>query len=85
LSNRDDGVRQLVEDVHRGYLTRRGFLAKAGALGLTAAAAVGLLGMPRGGKVAAQDAPEVSPQQWEQGRGWGWVWGMRTSSATSTS
>ena len=75
LSNRDDGVRQLVEDVHRGYLTRRGFLAKAGALGLTAAAAVGLLGMPRGGKVAAQDAPEVSPQQWEQGKGWGWVWG----------
>ncbi|MBA3389561.1 MAG: twin-arginine translocation signal domain-containing protein, partial [Rubrobacter sp.] len=74
--DRDDGVRGLVNDFQRGYLTRRGFLAKAGALGLTAAAAVGLLGMPRAQKTAtAQDAPEVSPQQWEQGKGWGWVWG----------
>jgi len=69
--DRNDGVRGLVGDFQRGYLTRRGFLAKAGALGLTAAAAVGLLGLSRERRVAAQDAPEIQPKQWKQGRGWG--------------
>jgi hypothetical protein len=23
----------------------------------------------------AQDSPEVTPQKWEKGKGWGWVWG----------
>jgi hypothetical protein len=45
--NREDGIQQLVADFRNGYLTRRGFLAKAAAFGLTAAAAVGLLGVPR--------------------------------------
>jgi hypothetical protein len=69
---REDGVRRLVDD---GYLTRRGFLAKAAAFGLTAAA--GLLGAPRTQRTAvAQDSPpEVTPEKWEQGKGWGWVWG----------
>jgi hypothetical protein len=73
---RDDGVRELVEDFRNGYLTRRGFLAKAGALGLTAAAAVGLLAAPRiQSRATAQDSPEVTPRKWEKGKGWGWVWG----------
>ncbi len=71
---REDRVRQLVDDFQNGHLTRRGFLAKAGAVGLTAAAAVGLLGAPRTQRPAvAQSA--VQPKQWEQGTGWGWVWG----------
>ncbi len=45
--NHDEGIKQLVADFRNGYLTRRGFLAKAAAFGLTAAAAVGLLGVPR--------------------------------------
>src|SRR5215211_4247385 len=75
--NHDDGIKQLVADFRNGYLTRRGFLAKAAAFGLTAAAAVGLLGVPRTQKsVVAQDSPpEVSPKKWEKGKGWGWVWG----------
>jgi hypothetical protein len=71
---REDRVQQLVSDFQNGYLTRRGFFAKAAAFGLTAAAAVGLLGAQRA--AAAQDSPpEVNPKQWEQGKGWGWVWG----------
>jgi kynurenine formamidase len=74
--NDDDGIQQLVADFRNGYLTRRGFLAKAAAFGLTAAAAVGLLGVPRTQKsVVAQDSPKVEPKQWEKGKGWGWVWG----------
>ena len=76
MSRRDDGVRELVEDFRNGYLTRRGFLAKAGALGLTAATAVGLLAAPRiQSRATAQDSPEVTPREWEKGEGWGWVWG----------
>jgi hypothetical protein len=58
-------------------LTRRGFLAKAAALGLTAAAAVSLLGAPRAQKtaVAQHSSPKVEPKKWENGKGWGWVWG----------
>ena len=75
--NHDDGIKQLVADFRNGYLTRRGFLAKAAAFGLTAAAAVGLLGVPRTQKsVVAQDSPpEVTPEKWEKDKGWGWVWG----------
>jgi kynurenine formamidase len=75
--NNDDGIQQLVDDFRNGYLTRRGFLAKAAAFGLTAAAAVGLLGVPRTQKsVVAQASPsEVTPEKWEKGKGWGWVWG----------
>ena len=76
-SGRDDSVRRLVSDFWRGYLTRRGFLAKVGALGLTAAAATGLLGAPTVARraVAQGSSAEVTPRQWEQGTGWGWVWG----------
>jgi len=58
-------------------LTRRGFLAKAAALGLTAAGAASLLAAPRSPRTAAaQDSPpKVTPEKWEQGKGWGWVWG----------
>jgi kynurenine formamidase len=71
---REDRVQRLVDDFQNGYLTRRGFFAKAAAFGLTAATAVGLLGVPRTQRRAiAQDS--VQPKQWEQGRGWGWVWG----------
>lgn len=74
--DRGDRTRELVDDFRNGYLTRRGFLAKAGALGLTAAAAVGLLATPRNRSVAAaQDSPSVTPKQWKKGEGWGWVWG----------
>ena len=74
--DRNDRTRELVDDFRNGYLTRRGFLAKAGALGITAAAAVGLLATPRGQNAArAQDSPSVTPKQWQQGEGWGWVWG----------
>ena len=72
--DRGERVRELVDDFRNGYLTRRGFLVKAGALGLTAAAAVGLLAAPKD-VARAQDSPSVTPRQWEQGKGWGWVWG----------
>jgi hypothetical protein len=68
---REDRVQRLVDDFQNGYLTRRGFFAKAAAFGLTAATAMGLLGVPRTQKRAlAQDS--VQPKQWEQGKGWGW-------------
>src|ERR687894_3261693 len=74
--NHDEAIQQLVADFKNGYLTRRGFLAQAAAFGLTAAAAVGLLGTPTTQKSAlAQDAPEATPKKWEKGKGWGWVWG----------
>ena len=73
---RGNRTRELVDDFRNGYLTRRGFLAKAGALGLTAAAAAGLLAAPGDRSVArAQDSPAVTPKQWKKGEGWGWVWG----------
>src|SRR5215210_6847600 len=74
IVDREDRVRQLVDDFQNGYLTRRGFLAKAAAFGLTAAAAVGLLGAPRTQRSAVAQS-SVQPKQWEQGKGWGWVWG----------
>ena len=79
----EDRVQQLIDDFRDGYLTRRGFLAKAAAFGPTAAAAMGLLGAPRTQKTAvAQDSPNVEPEQWEKGKGWGWVWGKTISSVT---
>ena len=76
-TERDERIQDLIEDFWRGHLTRRGFLAKAGALGLTVATAVGLLGTPRAQEIAlAQEtSPEVQPKQWQEGEGWGWVWG----------
>lgn len=71
--SQDARVRELVDDFRRGYLTRRGFLAKGAALGLTAAAA-GFFGAA-GSRAVAQGAPEVEPKQWRKGEGWGWVWG----------
>jgi kynurenine formamidase len=75
--NHDEEIQQLVADFKKGYLTRRGFLAQAAAFGLTAAAAVGLLGAPRTQKsaLAQNSPPEVTPKKWEKGKGWGWVWG----------
>jgi hypothetical protein len=75
--NHDEAIQQLIADFRNGYLTRRGFLAQAAAFGLTAAAAVGLLGAPGTQKsaVAQGSPPEVSPKKWEKGKGWGWVWG----------
>jgi kynurenine formamidase len=74
--NHDEEIQQLVNDFRNGCLTRRGFLAQAAAFGLTAAAAVSLLGAPTTQKSAlAQDAPEATPKKWEKGKGWGWVWG----------
>src|SRR3712207_8530801 len=37
ILSRDERIKDLVDDLGKGYLTRRGFLAKAAALGLTAA------------------------------------------------
>jgi hypothetical protein len=60
---REDRVQQLVDDFQNGYLPCRGFFAKAAAFGLTAAAAMGLLGVPRTQRTAvAQDS--VQPKQW---------------------
>jgi kynurenine formamidase len=75
--NHDEAIKQLVNEFRKGYLTRRGFLAQAAAFGLTAAAAVGLMGAPMTQKraVAQDSAPEVTPKKWEKGKGWGWVWG----------
>src|SRR5215203_3358874 len=75
--NHDEAIKQLVADFRKGYLTRRGFLAQAAAFGLTAAAAVGLLGVPgtQESAVAQDSQPEVTPKKWEKGKGWGWVWG----------
>jgi hypothetical protein len=86
--NHRDGIEQLVADFQNGYLTRRGFLAKTAAFGLTAATAASLLGAPRiqDTAVAQEDPqPKVEPKKWKKGKGWGWVWGTTTSSATSTS
>ena len=69
----DDRVRELLSDFERGFLTRRGFFAKAAALGLSSAAALGLLG-GRPGPADAQ-APAVQPKRWQKGTGWGHVWG----------
>ncbi|MDP8925572.1 MAG: hypothetical protein M3M97_01400 [Actinomycetota bacterium] len=76
-TSRDEAIQQLLNDFWNGHLTRRGFLAKAGALGLSAAAAMGLLGTPGLGtrRAVAQGSSEVTPKEWEQGSGWGWVWG----------
>jgi kynurenine formamidase len=77
-NHRDDGIEQLVADFQNGYLTRRGFLAKAAAFGLTAAMAASLLGAPRiqDTALAQEDShPKVEPKKWKKGKGWGWVWG----------
>jgi hypothetical protein len=79
----DDRTRELLSDFRHGYLTRRGFLAKAAGLGLSATAAMALLGGAGVRTAAAQaqvpGAPSppvtVRPRGWQQGRGWGWVWG----------
>lgn len=71
-----DGTEDLVTDFQNGYLTRRGFLAKAAAFGLTAATAASLLGAPGiTGTAAAQEdsQPKVEPKKWKKGKGW--VWG----------
>jgi kynurenine formamidase len=76
--NHLDGIEDLVTDFQNGYLTRRGFLAKAAAFGLTAATAASLLGAPGfGDKAFAQEdsQPKVEPKKWKKGKGWGWVWG----------
>jgi kynurenine formamidase len=75
--NHDEAIQQLVNDFRNGYLTRRGFLAQAAAFGLTAAAAVGLMGTPgiQKNAIAQNSQPEVTPKKWEKGKGWGWVWG----------
>ena len=73
----DDRIQALVDDLKNGYLTRRGFLAKAASLGLSSAAALALLGNPTATSASAAPAAErtVQPRGWQRGRGWGWVWG----------
>jgi kynurenine formamidase len=70
----DSSLQELLKDFEQGFLTRRGFIAKAGALGLTAAAAIGLIGGAVTGVAEAQ-APAVQPKRWQRGKGWGAVWG----------
>ncbi len=80
----DGPIQELVSDFKNGYLTRRGFLAKAAGLGLSAAGALALLGIGGAHPASAQaqlpggagQAPrQVQPKGWVRGRGWGWVWG----------
>ena len=74
----DDRIKALISDVHQGYLTRRGFLAKAATLGLSSAAALALVGASEAHADAApptQKGGAVQPKGWQRGRGWGWVWG----------
>ena len=80
----DERIQELVSDFRQGFLTRRGFLAKAAGLGLSAASALALvgLGQPRTAEAQAQvpgggvaRGPAVQPRGWQRGRGWGWVWG----------
>jgi kynurenine formamidase len=77
----DERIQELVSDLRRGYLTRRGFLAKAAGLGLSAAGALALLGAGTQPAAAQTTAPSqvpggaVQPKRWQRGRGWGWVWG----------
>ena len=64
--NHRDGIEQLVVDFQNGYLTRRGLLVKAAALGLTAATAASLLGAPRiqDTALAQEDSqPKVEPKK----------------------
>ena len=84
--NHDEAIQQLVNDFRNGYLTRRGFLAQAAAFGLTAAAAVGLLGAPTSQKSAlAQDSPpEVTPRNGRRAKAGVGSGERTTSSATST-
>jgi hypothetical protein len=85
----DPRIQDLVSDLERGYLTRRGFMAKAARLGLSATAATGLVAASGARMASAQvaapaqvpaaesraAAQAVQPKMWQQGRGWGWVWG----------
>lgn len=75
----DDRVKDLVLDLKNGYLTRRGFMAKASKLGLSAAGALALAGVtwsnPASTGIANAQARTARPKQWQRGRGWGWVWG----------
>ena len=67
----DDCVRELMSDFQNGYLTHRGLLAKAAGLGLSAGAALSMLGAFGGGPAEAQ-VPSVQPKRWQKGKGWGW-------------
>ena len=77
----DERLEALVGDVQRGALSRRGFLERAGALGLTSGAALALLNEDpaeaRGRRPRRPSARNdvVAPSKWQRGRGWGWVWG----------
>jgi kynurenine formamidase len=79
----DSRIPELITDLERGYLTRRGFVAKAVERGLSAAGALALFGTLGTTSAGAQTAAPVSqvparavqPKGWQQGRGWGWVWG----------
>jgi hypothetical protein len=84
--NHDEAIQQLIADFRNGYLTRRGFLAQAAAFGLTAAAAVGLLGAPGTQKsaVAQGSPPEVTRRSGKRARAGAGSGERTTSSATST-
>jgi hypothetical protein len=77
----DERVKELVTDLQQGYLTRRGFLAKASALGLSTAAALRMLG----GETAEAQAPAVQPKRWQRARGGAGSGVKATRSGTSTS
>jgi hypothetical protein len=68
----DDRIHDLVSEVQEGRVSRRGFIERAGALGLSTGAAVALLDET---PAEASDDRTVRPKRWQHGRGWGWVWG----------
>lgn len=69
----DHRIHGLVDEVTEGRLSRRGFVERAAALGVTTAAALSLLGEER----AQAQTDVVETRRWQRGRGWGWVWGKR--------
>ena len=66
----DARIQRLAAEVRDGRLSRRGFLERAGALGVGAGAALAALG-----PVTPAFAQGPEPSKWERGKGWGWVWG----------